>query len=100
MANGELLFEQPWQSRTFGMARALCESGVFSWDEFRVLLIENIRTWEDSHSDTEDAATKYAYWDLFLAALTTLLARQQVCPDSELQTRQTQLHNRPHGHDH
>lgn len=95
MVNGELLFEHPWQSRTFGMARVLCEAGVFSWDEFRAGLIGTIRVWEDDHNDQA-----YAYWDLFLATLTRLLAQQQVCPEPELQARQTLLANRPHGHDH
>ena len=35
MANGELLFEAPWQARVFGMARALSEQGLYTWDEFR-----------------------------------------------------------------
>ena len=35
MANGELVFESPWEGRVFGMARVLCEQGLFEWDEFR-----------------------------------------------------------------
>ena len=45
MANGEVVFDAPWQSRVFGMARALCEQGLFTWDEFREQLILQIETY-------------------------------------------------------
>ena len=32
--NGELVFETPWESRSFGIAVALSKSGVFDWEEF------------------------------------------------------------------
>lgn len=95
MANGELLFEQPWQSSAFGMARALCEAGVFTWDDFRQLLIVNIQRWE------QDSGTQtYAYYDIFLQTLTLLLVKKGLCPQAELDNRQHQLAERPHGHDH
>ena len=34
-ANGELVFEHPWQSRMFATTMALCEAGVIDYDEFR-----------------------------------------------------------------
>ena len=37
-ANGELVFEAPWQARLFGMAWSLCDAGLFEWDEFRAKL--------------------------------------------------------------
>ena len=40
--NGELVFEAPWESRAFGMAVALCEQGLFEWEEFRRCLIAEI----------------------------------------------------------
>jgi nitrile hydratase accessory protein len=40
--NGELVFEQPWQSRAFGMAVALSEQGAYGWDDFRRRLVEEI----------------------------------------------------------
>ena len=95
MVNGELLFEFPWHSRAFGMARVLCEAGIFHWDEFRRLLISNIREWEDDHS-----THTYAYYDIFLQTLTMLLAEKNLCPDAELDSRQLELSARPHGHDH
>ena len=46
MANGELVFEAPWQGRIFGMATHLAEQGVYAWDDFRARLIARIAAWE------------------------------------------------------
>lgn len=96
MANGELMFDAPWQSRTFGMARTLCEAGVFTWDEFRAELIACIEQWESA----ADTADDYEYWSLFLEALTQLLAQRELVVTDELQHRSDEYAGRPHGHDH
>ncbi len=96
MANGEVVFDAPWQGRTFGMARTLCEQGVFDWDEFRQCLIAEIDAWERSHPGSED----HAYYDRFLAALTKLLARKRILQTPELDQRIAEFGSRPHGHDH
>lgn len=41
-SNGELVFDAPWQSRAFGVAVTLAQSGYFSWDAFRASLAEAI----------------------------------------------------------
>ena len=41
--NGELVFDEPWQSRAFGLAVGLAERGVFDWEEFRTRLITAVR---------------------------------------------------------
>ena len=41
--NGELVFEQPWESRAFGLAVGLSEAGVLPWPEFREALIYAIQ---------------------------------------------------------
>ena len=96
MANGEVVFEAPWQGRVFGMARLLCEQGLYEWDEFRAALIEQVDGWDRAHESGE----AYEYFDLFLAAFTGLLARKQVCDASEIVTRTEAFAARPHGHDH
>ena len=40
--NGELIFDEPWQSRAFGMAVALNEDQCYPWDDFRDRLIAQI----------------------------------------------------------
>ena len=95
-ANGEILFEAPWQSRVFGMARCLCEQGQYSWDEFRARLIEVV-----SAADAAAApGDEYHYFDHFLEALTAVLEDKQLCNATEVNLKTTELSARPHGHDH
>ena len=96
MVNGEVVFDAPWQGRLFGMARALSEQGVYHWDEFREHLIKEIADWDQHHQPGDD----YHYYDLFLLALTKLLAQKGICLQDELTNRATALKTRPHGHDH
>ena len=95
MANGEVIFEAPWQSRVFGLARVLCEAGHYSWDGFRERLIESIADWEATHQDEE-----YPYFDCFLNALTQVLADTGLCSHELLAARESEFAARPHGHDH
>lgn len=96
MANGELVFEAPWQGRVFGMARTLCESGLYEWDEFRERLIAEIEHWESSHGTGDE----YQYYDRFLAAFTRLLSDKDICLTHDLDERSDAFSQRPHGHDH
>ncbi len=96
MANGELMFESPWQSRVFGMARVMCEAGHFTWDDFRGSLINRITAWEETHRESDP----YAYYEHFLAALTDLLGSKGLCRLDELDRRDAEYQARPHGHDH
>lgn len=95
MANGEVVFEAPWQSRVFGLARVLCEAGHYTWDEFRERLIANIADWESKHS-----GEAYPYFDCFLGALTDVLASTGLCEADVLEVREAEFKARPHGHDH
>jgi nitrile hydratase accessory protein len=94
--NGELVFEAPWESRLFGVTLALCEAGRFEWEEFRRLLIEEIRAFEAGGQPPE-AWSYYACWQ---AAFERLLAAKGLCGASELATRTRELAARPPGHDH
>ena len=73
------------------MARALCESGHYSWDEFREYLIESIGS-----ADAEN----FEYFLCFQEALTRLLDSKSLCDPGELRSRESELAARPHGHDH
>ena len=94
--NGELVFDAPWESRVFGVAAALRERGLFTWDEFRVCLIAEIADWERQHAPDE-AWSYYARWQ---AALERLLVQKGVYSASELDAREQALAARPAGHDH
>jgi len=120
MANGELVFEAPWQARAFGMARALCEQGLYTWDEFREELIAAIARWEAVHAPFSDqelgdrvgelsarsgdgtpaVPSDYAYYDCFVEALETLLVHRGALEANALSERHDALEARPHGHDH
>lgn len=90
-ANGEVVFEAPWQGRVFGMARALCEQGVYEWDEFRACLI---------HEIGGDNAGDKPYFDHFMNALTVLLDKKSVAVSDEVRNKTDEFLARPHGHDH
>ena len=95
-ANGELVFQEPWESRAFGMAVSLCEQGLFEWEEFRTRLIAEIGAWDRAHPDGGD----YRYYDHWLAALEKLLTEKRLCTRVELDGRAESFAARPHGHDH
>ena len=96
MANGEVLFEEPWQGRVFGMAVALHEAGNFAWEEFQASLIEVIGDW-DRHADGADP---YHYYEHFQHALNNLLVAKGLVDGASLYTRTEEYAQRPHGHDH
>lgn len=94
-ANGELVFAAPWESRSFGMARVLCEAGLYQWDDFREFLIEEIDGWQ-----RQNATAEYHYYDRFLCALQKLLVAREICTQQEIETLVSEFEARPHGHDH
>ena len=94
--NGELVFEAPWEARLFGITMSLYEAGIFEWEEFRTLLIEEIRSW-DAAGHAED---EWNYYERWAAAFEKLMAAKALCPTSELKPRVADFADRPHGHDH
>ncbi len=96
MANGELVFDEPWQGRVFGMAQTLCEHDVYEWDEFRAHLIAEIDAWDQQ----DHQPGEYQYYDQFLAAFTKLLTSKGIHLEQELAAAAEDLKARPHGHDH
>ena len=96
MANGELVFEMPWQGRIFGMATSLAEQGVYAWDDFRQRLIDRIAAWEANAPE----GAPYHYYDRFLEALEDVLVERDVVRSGELRDRVHGYAGRPHGHDH
>jgi len=74
-ANGELVFDDPWQRRLFATTMALCEAGAFTSGEFRDRLIDQID------------AVPGPYWCSWQDALEHLLAERQLCRPDELTAR-------------
>jgi len=75
--NGELVFEEPWQGRVFGMAVALHERGLYEWEEFRQTLIARIAA-------AEARGGPFVYYEIWLQTFEDLLARKQLVTGSEL----------------
>jgi nitrile hydratase accessory protein len=69
-------FEQPWESRAFGIARALAERGTLDYERFRAALVDEI------HGGVE--RPYYEHWQ---AALERVLAEQGVVNAADLAAR-------------
>jgi nitrile hydratase accessory protein len=75
--NGEPIFNEPWESRVFGMAVGLCERGFYDWDEFRERLIAEISSADAQHEDS-------TYYERFIRVLQRLMVEKRICIDAEI----------------
>ena len=76
--NGELVFEEPWQGRVFGMAVALHEGGAYEWEEFRQSLIAHI-------AEAERRPGPFSYYEAWLQTFEALLAAKGLVAPAELE---------------
>ncbi len=95
-SNGALVFEEPWESRAFGLAMSLSNAGQFEWEDFRAELIKAVGAWEAANPDHEG----YRYYERWLEALQAVLASKGVVTAVEADTRAREFADRPAGHDH
>jgi nitrile hydratase accessory protein len=94
-ANGELVFEAPWESHVFGVTIALYEAGCFEWRAFQKSLIEAVGRWEAEHPADED----YRYYERWAEALESLLEDEGIVSVDAIDERAAALALRPAGHD-
>jgi nitrile hydratase accessory protein len=80
--NGEPVFNEPWESRVFGAAVALCERGLFEWDEFRERLIAEVAA---ADAGRDASAQPSLYYERFLSALERLLIDKGICAKEEIE---------------
>jgi nitrile hydratase accessory protein len=76
--NGELVFDEPWQGRAFGMAVALHEQGRYDWEEFRQALIAQIAA-------AEARGGPFAYYEIWLATFEEVLAKRGLLSPEEIE---------------
>ena len=76
--NGELVFDEPWQGRVFGMAVALHEGGAYDWEEFRQELIAQVAA-------AESRPGPFVYYEAWLATFEALLAAKGIVAPAELE---------------
>ncbi len=78
--NGELVFEDVWEGRVFGLATVVHEGRHFEWDEFRDRLIEQI-----AHADREGEES--SYYERWLDAFERLLVERGLLSRDEVAAR-------------
>lgn len=82
--NGELVFDEPWESRALGMAIALYDQGHYDWEEFRQRLISEIGDWERSDRDERAVWDYYRHW---LASFEALIKDRGLLSEEEIHQR-------------
>ena len=92
--NGELVFDAPWEGRSFAMAMALVEGGFFSWDDFRDHLIAAVQRWES------DPVGEYRYYERWQEALESIVSELDIVARPEVDGLAGAYAARPPGHDH
>jgi nitrile hydratase accessory protein len=100
-SNGELIFEELWHARVFGLAVALVRERQLPWEEFQSRLIDEIGRWQDAHRTDPDA--RYHYYEHWARALERLVL--DLCPvsvdDLEAAIRTVGIDDaHDHSHDH
>jgi nitrile hydratase accessory protein len=81
------VFRAPWEAQAFAMALELHRRGLFTWREWAGTLAEEIahaKAHHECHQDWDDGSHYYERW---LAALETLVARKQLVDEADLSRR-------------
>ena len=91
--NGELVFEDVWEGRAFGLATAMHEGHRFDWEELRGRLIEEI-----AHADAHGEAS--GYYERWLDAFERLLVEKGLVAPEEVAARTVELAARSPEDDH
>ena len=87
--NGELVFHDEWERRVFAMAVALCEQGVYGWEEFRQhLIVAIVAAGETPEHPNPEAPGYFEHW---LASFENVLADKNL-----LSTRALPSHGPTH----
>ena len=93
-ANGELVFDAPWQSRLFATTMRLRAHDLLDWETFRQGLIAQIA----AHEQEIDHADDYDYWGCWQRALELLLDETGVVPAADVATTADAVAARPPDH--
>ncbi len=89
-ANGEIVFDAPWQSRLFGLTAALAEREALSWADVQSALIAEVQVGD------HDTGTPSGYWQCWLRAV----GRLEVVETEVWSDLVDELSRREVGHDH
>ncbi|NRG16243.1 nitrile hydratase accessory protein [Rhizobiales bacterium] len=86
-----LTFDEPWQSRAFGMVLALSEDKVFDYEDFRQSLIATISDWEKGHSVDDQS---WEYYEQWLRAFERLAVSRGLVSAEEIDRRTEEFRNK------
>ncbi len=78
--NGELVFDEAWQGRIFGMTVAMSHEARFAWHEFQAQLIAEI-----AHAEREGETS--SYYERWLHAFEGLLVDKGLLEPTALAER-------------
>ena len=78
--NGELVFEEPWEGRVFGLAVAMTQGGIYDWAEFRRRLVEETRV-------DESGVEPNPYYRRWVRALEGLVVDRGLITSTEIEAR-------------
>lgn len=103
LANGELVFTEPWQPRLFAATMRMCEQGHLRWDIFRQSLIVEIALHEADRPTGPDTVAgglhpAFDYWGCWQRALERLLCDVDLVPAAELADRARAVASGPPDH--
>jgi len=86
--SGELVFHDDWEQRVFALAIALCEQGLYQWDEFRDHLIAEIAAADQAAAvaGASDSGGP-SYYESWLAAFEKLVVEKGICAPEQLNLR-------------
>ncbi|HUY28153.1 MAG TPA: nitrile hydratase accessory protein [Candidatus Binataceae bacterium] len=87
---GGEIFSAPWEARAFAIALGLSEAGVFSWDEFRARLIEEIGA-ADRVRERDGTSSHGEYYQHFLRAIERTAADKGIASAAEVALRLSAL---------
>ncbi|WP_158275567.1 nitrile hydratase accessory protein [Maritimibacter sp. 55A14] len=83
-----LQFDEPWQSRAFGIVLAFSEERIINYEDFRQNLIGAIADWEGSH-DLDDGT--WVYYEQWLTALEKLAIENGMVTKEEVDKRTEEI---------
>jgi nitrile hydratase accessory protein len=77
---GGPVFREPWEAQAFALAVALCQRGLFGWDEWTATLGDEIKAAQRA-GDPDTGATYYHHW---LKALERIVAAKGLADGAAL----------------
>ncbi len=94
------VFSAPWEARSFAMALALSEAGLFTWDQFRQSLIAEIGA-SDRVRERDGTSNRGEYYEHFLRALEKVIAAKSLLTADEIARKIVEIAPpEPSGHEH